>query len=993
MSPRIAGPVEALERRLFLSVNILQHGGDPANDGANLAETVLTPGDVNATDFGRQFSTPLDGSVYAQPLYVQNVKITRGSSVGDHSVVYLATMHDSLYAVDANTGAVLWQDSFLDTTNPQGTTATTGVTTVPTTALGSGNLGTQLGIISTPAIELTEGAIFLNANTQEVRSGNTHFVQRLWSVNLSDGSMMVAPAVIGDTISNGSFTSFTGYQYVAGPIVAGSGNNSDPTTYPNTDGWVSAPGGATTPVIAFNALIQMQRTATTLLNGTVYLGYASHGDNGPYYGWVLGFSESTLSLTAAFVTTPTYEGIVGDRTDYTAQGGIWASGSAIATDGTSLYVLTGNGAFNTAPSNFNSDGFPIDRDYADSLLKLSVDPTSSPTSQNGNGWGLGVTDYFTPSNANALNTLDLDLGSGGVLLLPSTLTDAAGNPMLVFGGKESRIYLLDQDNLGKFNTAYPSTGDADPRLYDQVLGEYATDGVNGTTEGVYSTPSYFDGEFYVAADATGTLAFNASSFDSGSIPPGTASAPVPAQTGQTFAFPAPGFSISANGSAGGILWGMDYVHSELVAFDATNISTPLYDSNTVSSDSYTGGVKFDQPTVANGMVYLANSSPTLVGYGVRSAYLSSNAAFFSAPTNLAVSLQSTSDAHLSWISHSSLATEYRIDRSTDDSNWTTLAYVANSVASYDDTTVGAGGYYYRVVAIAGSNTSSSGVVTLGNPTAQLAGTAIGTAGSYQNDGNTIAKAFDGNFATFFDAPSANGNWVGLDLGLTGGVVTEVEYASRSGFTGRMNGGIFQASNSSSFATGVVNLYTIPSNANPSSTALTMQTFSNSTPFRYYRYLSPNGGYGNISELRFLGTAGGLKTLTQWTGTTIGTAGSYQNDGNTIAKATDGNLSTFYDGASANGNWVGLDLGTAESISQINYAPRSGWAGRMVGGMFQISTTANFSSGVTTIYTITATPVVGSFTTIILSSPVMARYVRYLSPTGSYGNIAEMQFFG
>ena len=366
--------IEAPEQRTLLSVNVLVHHGDAANDGANLAETVLAAANVNSTDFGRQFTTDLDGAVYAQPLYVQNVDLTRGSEIGVHSVVYAATMGDSLYAIDAGTGAILWQDSFLDTSNPTILTATTGVTTVPTSALGSTNLGTQLGIISTPAIDLGLGTLLLNANTQEVRSGNTHFVQRLWSVNLSDGSAAVAPAVIGDTISNNSFYSFTGYQYVAGPIVNGSGNNTDPTGYPNTDGWVSAPGGATTPVIAFNALLQMQRTSMTLLNGSVYLGFASHGDNGPYYGWILGYNESTLALDAAFVTTPTYEGIVGDRADYTAQGGIWASGSAMATDGTYIYVATGNGAFNTEASNFNSQGYPIDHDYADSLLKLEVDP-------------------------------------------------------------------------------------------------------------------------------------------------------------------------------------------------------------------------------------------------------------------------------------------------------------------------------------------------------------------------------------------------------------------------------------------------------------------------------------------------------------------------------------------------------------------------------------------------------------------------------------------
>jgi hypothetical protein len=132
--------------------------------------------------------------------------------------------------------------------------------------------------------------------------------------------------------------------------------------------------------------------------------------------------------------------------------------------------------------------------------------------------------------------------------------------------------------------------------------------------------------------------------------------------------------------------------------------------------------------------------------------------------------------------------------------------------------------------------------------------------------------------------------------------------------------------------------------------------------------------------------------TKLTGKTIGTAGSYKNSGTTIAKATDGNLSTFFDGPTANGNWVGLDFGVSKTISEIAFDPRSGYGSRMVGGKFQISTSANFSSGVTTVYTITSSPPAGVLTTFQLSSPVQARYIRYLSPNGSYGDISEFEVF-
>ena len=167
----------------------------------------------------------------------------------------------------------------------------------------------------------------------------------------------------------------------------------------------------------------------------------------------------------------------------------------------------------------------------------------------------------------------------------------------------------------------------------------------------------------------------------------------------------------------------------------------------------------------------------------------------------------------------------------------------------------------------------------------------------------------------------------------------------------------------------------------------------------YTQTSPSGGLGihvtvtptsKLTNENFTDKASAA-VHTKLTGTTIGTAGSYNNSGNTIAKATDGSTSTYFDGQAGSGNWVGYDLGSAVSITQIAYAPRSGYASRLTGGQIQISTTADFSSGVTTIYTITAAPA-SSLTTITLSSPVTARYIRYLSPAASHGDISEFEVF-
>ncbi|TAG09590.1 MAG: hypothetical protein EAZ42_06495 [Verrucomicrobia bacterium] len=153
----------------------------------------------------------------------------------------------------------------------------------------------------------------------------------------------------------------------------------------------------------------------------------------------------------------------------------------------------------------------------------------------------------------------------------------------------------------------------------------------------------------------------------------------------------------------------------------------------------------------------------------------------------------------------------------------------------------------------------------------------------------------------------------------------------------------------------------------------------------------SGGSGSATVVLTVNAASGGGSPVKLTGTTIGTTGSWTNGGNTRDRAVDGSTSTFFDGPSANGIWVGLDLGTANQIVQVRYFPRQDWAGRMVGGVFQGSNTADFSSGVTTLHTISATPSM-SFTTVTITNGTAFRYVRYLSPNDGYGNVAEVEFY-
>ncbi|HUB26251.1 MAG TPA: hypothetical protein VL992_12545, partial [Tepidisphaeraceae bacterium] len=622
--------MESLESRRMLSANVTSYHQDAASTGQDSTETLLTPANVNSTDFGRIFDTTLDGQVYAQPLAVADVDITRGPNQGVHDVIYVATMHDSLFAIDSTTGQILWQDSFLQISNPEVATIlspspTPGVTTVPAVTgdnalVDPTDVGPELGILATPVIDSATNVLYVVANTQEIRSGLTpvsayapgddiHYVQRIWAVNLSDGSIAIAPAnppiepasggeVIGDTILDPTpgntvpdFTSYTGYEYVAGPYVPGSGNNGGSNA--DEDGWAVNPADSSSPwgalgetapadgYIAFNALVQMGRTALSLIDGTIYFGYASHGDDGPYYGWLLGYSATTLANTAAFMTAPTYESFAttgGDDTAANAQAGLWGSGMAITTDGTYLYIDTGNGAFNPDPSNFSPsyvamDGnttveLPLDNDYGNAVIKLAIDPGANP-----NGYGLKVVDFFVPSNEYEMNNLDEDLGSGGVLMIPASgpgYSNPDGDPMLVVAGKEGRIYLLDADNLGGFNTAYITGGyeqtNQDPSAFDRVLGEYyyyealnpGTD-ANNRMYKAFDTASYFNGNIYISLSKyLPEWEIGVASLLAGTSPPGSGvAATISFATTSTFGVRGTTSTISSDGGNDAIVWSVN----------------------------------------------------------------------------------------------------------------------------------------------------------------------------------------------------------------------------------------------------------------------------------------------------------------------------------------------------------------------------------------------------------------------------------------------------
>jgi hypothetical protein len=466
--------LEQLEDRCLLATNITQYHVDSQSTGANLTETQLTPSNVNATDFGQLYNTPLDGQVYAEPLVLTNVTIAAGpNTVGTpgtyNSVVFVATEHDSLYAINAASGAILWQRTFLDITNSNDhLPGATSVTTVPSTDTESTDIDPEVGITGTPVIDASNNIIYVLAATKEMVDGNAFYVQRLHALNISDGTDAAPAFVIGSTTNGNTNTT---------PIsISGTGDG-------NVNG-----------VVQFNALRESNRPALSLVNGQVYAEWASHGDNGPYHGWVVVWNVTNLKtqgmvLSGVLCTDPNG-----------GEGGIWGGGGGLTFDPDetfngqpAFYFETGNGDPRGGNPPLDANGFPTDDDYYESLVKVEADPSTTAASPNSNGWGLKIVDYFTPYNVNALDDADEDFGSGSPLVLP----DSAGIPghphLIVAAGKEGTIYLLDRDNLGKFNvnddnvlnSVYnPSTGITTPPVL-----------INGSL----STPAYYHGTLYWVA--------------------------------------------------------------------------------------------------------------------------------------------------------------------------------------------------------------------------------------------------------------------------------------------------------------------------------------------------------------------------------------------------------------------------------------------------------------------------------------------------------------
>jgi hypothetical protein len=355
--------------------SVLTYKYDAARSGANLTETVLTPANVQPSTFGLRRNLAVDGRVDAQPLYVPQLSVAGAP----HNVVYVATEHDSVYAFDADTGATLWKVSLM----------LSGET--PSDSRSCGQVTPEIGITSTPVIDLAagpQGVIYVVAMT---RDASSRYHQRLHALDLATGTELAA----------------------------------SPTE-------ISSVYGATT----FQPGNYKERAALLLNNGTIYTSWASHCDIGSYGGWVIAFNQATLAISGVLNLA---QGASGGG--YANQGpAIWMSGGGPAADAAgNVYLLTANGRFETT---LNAGGFPSGGDFGNSFVKLTRTAGT-----------LAVADYFAMSNEASESAGDVDLGSGEILLLPD-LADSGGKlrQLAVGAGKDGNIYVVDRNDMGGFSS-------------------------------------------------------------------------------------------------------------------------------------------------------------------------------------------------------------------------------------------------------------------------------------------------------------------------------------------------------------------------------------------------------------------------------------------------------------------------------------------------------------------------------------------------------------
>ena len=581
---------------------VVTYHNDNRRTGVNSSETAFitgTAGNISSATFGKIWTRIIDGSAYAQPLFVPSVSYPNGRDFQNqlgavYNTIFVCTTHNTIYAFDAG-GSVqiknptskskaiqtnpLWQINFNNYTS--------GITPVSTGDVGSNELTPEVGIIGTPVIDCRTdpktgyktGTMYVVAKTRE--SGGI-YVQRLHAIDITSGKERVE---LGSPLVISGYVDGTGDGSLIDPI--------NDTSY-----------------IPFNPLTSNQQAALTLTNpgtanATLYIAWGSHGDVTPYHGWVMSYDANTLTPNGIFNSSPnqpvnnTFDGA-----------GIYGSGAGPAVDDQgNVFVSTGAGDFNADPVVFTGG-----TEYANSVLKLQfLAPIKLPGKIGGaktlkaTGGGKRrhaassnqavVTDYFTPFNWSDLSDTQADLGAGGIIVLPDVGNTTYPN-LLVTAGKEGKLYLINRDAMGGFTFG----SDAVVQSLDNAVGS------------VYGSPAFWNNTVYYQGAGFPLSAFK---FTGGLLNP------VPDSVGakkSEYPGASPVVSTAPDGS-NAIVWTVESATyapysffapteapvSVLHAYDANDLTKQLFGGWDAGTRDVSGpSVQFTPPLVANGRVYVVS---------------------------------------------------------------------------------------------------------------------------------------------------------------------------------------------------------------------------------------------------------------------------------------------------------------------------------------------------------------------------------------------------
>ena len=499
--------------------------------GANTHEKILNPSNVNATGFGRLARLPVSGCIFAQPLYAPQVPIADGP----RNLVLIATTTNTVYAYDADDYSLQWSANFgvaFDSTIPMdgGYNAFFDCNVDPNwTPAG------PIGIVGTPVIDPANRTMFLVTNTMDGDASAQQSHHFLHKISLIDGSDVTPAVEIGG-------------EY----------------------------GGVT-----FLSRYHLQRSALLLLNGRVFVAFASHADEEPYYGWMFAY-DADLNQTAVMNYAPS-----------TGGAGIWQSGGGPASDGNYIYFSTGNDTIGLADASSNSESI------------LQVDPKTLQV--------VARTGFYPESDDWDWN-IDLDLGSSRAIVMP-------GTNRVISGSKFGDLFSVNQNGM----------------ILEVRQQAALRHSVGNDWTGIYNGFAYWNGTIYVWPGGGGLMwpflpPFPTDTLKAFALAPDYSGLNLVAQ-GQTdglgVGHQGANIVVSGNGNdpASGIVWASTpvantpgpqpgFLHAYAAGDFSAGVFLELWNNTQDDEDSGCAYAKFNQPLIANGKVFLPTFQGRVVVYGL-----------------------------------------------------------------------------------------------------------------------------------------------------------------------------------------------------------------------------------------------------------------------------------------------------------------------------------------------------------------------------------------